>query len=69
MVDWTRGSGRRSGILKTKAFSAFAIRLGASLVTESKRRPVAARLLTLASLEGSIGLANGDSFGGKSSIC
>lgn len=62
MVDWTSGSGRRSGALKTTAFVAFAIRMRASLVTESKKHSVAGRVLAFVYLEGSIRLANGGQY-------
>lgn len=69
MVDWTSGSERSLGILKTTAFSAFAISLCASLATESKKHPVAARSLVIISLDWSIRLADGDIFTDKSFIC
>lgn len=38
VVDWTNDSGRRSGILETTEFVAFAVRLCASSARESKER-------------------------------
>lgn len=40
-----------------------------SLVTASKKRPVAVRLLAVVTLHGSIGHADGDNFVDKQSIC
>lgn len=67
MVDWTGGSGRRSSVLKTKAFFALAMSLWASLFTEPKCAPLQQDCL-LVSLDGSIVLANGDSFNDNSLI-
>lgn len=60
ILDWTSGSKRQSVTSKTTMFFAFSTRLWACLVTESNKRHVAARMLAVVSLEGSIGLANGN---------
>lgn len=68
MVDWTSGSGRRSGILEIAAFFAFSMHLWAFLFTESKKHSVAARLQAVVSLDGSMRLAIVDSFNDKFSF-
>lgn len=69
MADWTTDSGRWSDILKTTALLAIAIRSWAYWVTESKKCPVASRLLAAVSLDGSMRLASVFSFNDKSLIC
>lgn len=68
MIDWTSGTGKRSGILNATAFFAFAVRLWASSVKDSKKGSVSATLLALMPLERSIRLANGNGLSDKSSI-
>lgn len=65
MVEWDSGSGRRPSTLKTTVFFAFAMSLCTSLVTKSKKRPVAWRFPTV-SMDGSTRVANGNSSNGKS---
>lgn len=56
-------------ILSRTAFFAFSVHLWASSDTESKKRPVAATMLTVTLLDGSIRLASGDSLNAKFLIC
>lgn len=68
IVDWKVCSGRPLIILKTTAFFPLAMHLWAFLNTEPKKRPVAAGLLAVLSLDEPICLADGDSFNDKTSI-
>lgn len=67
-VTWTNDNGRWSGILKTTSFLAFVMPLWAPLVRESQKRPVAARLLTMVSLNRSMRLTDADNSNDKSLI-
>lgn len=69
MVDWTNDSERRSGTIKTTAFFASAMRLWGTLVTESKKRPMAARWLGVVSLDGVMSLVNGGNHSDQYFIC
>lgn len=69
MVYWTNGSGKLSGILKTTAFFAVAMRLWASVIIASKKRSVVVRWLVVISMDGSMRLGDGDIFYDKSLIC
>lgn len=62
VADWTNGSRKQWGIIKITFFLACAMRLWDSLVTESKKLPDEARLLTVVSLEGPQRLASGHGF-------
>lgn len=62
MVDRTSDSGKQSGTLQTSAFFT-------SLVTESKKRSLAAKSRALLSLDGSINRSTGDSFIDGLPIC